>query len=175
MNTLEFYNEFRAIDPKLKRFAYKLTKNSDASRDLFQDTAYRALKNKDKFSSGTNFSSWCYTIMKNLFINDYRKKSRARMVFDDTPDNFFINSGKQTVQNQGDSNIMVKELTDLVNNLEDSYRVPFMRHFAGFRYNEIAEEMDLPLGTVKSRIFFARKILKEQIKNRYSLNQSERA
>lgn len=175
MTTTEFNTEFKTVDTKLKRFAYKLTQNFDASRDLFQDTAYRALKNKDKFTKGTNFTSWCYTIMKNQFINDYRKRNRTRMIFDDSHDHFIINSGKQAVYNEGDSNVMMKELTQIIDSLDEGFRTPFMKHFAGYKYHEIAEEMELPLGTVKSRIFFARKILKEQLKNRYSLNHAERA
>lgn len=175
MTTTEFYNQLETVETKLQRFAYKLTRNFDASRDLLQDTAYRALKNKEKFTPGTNFKAWCFTIMKNLFINDYRKKSRTRMIFDDTQDSYLLNSSAHTIRNEGESAMMMKELTDLINNLDNGYRYPFMRYFEGYKYHEIAEEMNLPIGTVKSRIFFARKTLKEQLKSRYSLNYAERA
>ena len=97
------------------------------------------------------------------------------MIFDDSADSFLINSGKQSVRNEGDSNIMMTELKGMINELDYTVRHPFMRHFHGYKYHEIAEEMDLPLGTVKSRIFFARKLLKKQLQNRYSLIRAERA
>lgn len=175
MTTIEFNKELGMVDTKLRRFAYKLTQNFDAARDLFQDTAYRALKNKEKFIPGTNFKAWCFTIMKNLFINDYRKKSRARIIFDDTQDNYFLNSSAHTINNEGESVVMIKELTAIIDDLDEGFRYPFMRYFEGYKYQEIAEEMNLPLGTVKSRIFLARKVLKEQLKNRYSIKHTERA
>lgn len=175
MTTTEFYSQLETVETKLQRFAYKLTQNIDASRDLFQDTAYRALKNREKFAPGTNFKAWSFTIMKNLFINDYRKKSRARVVFDNSQDSFILNSGKQSIRNEGESTVMMQELTEIINNLDEGLRYPFMRYFEGYKYQEIAEEMNLPLGTVKSRIFFARKILKEQLKNSYNIKYTERA
>ena len=109
--------------------------------------------------------------MKNIFINNYRKKVRANTIMDSTDNNFYINSGSAVIANRAESNIMMDELTDMVNNLEDGIRIPFVMHYEGFKYQEIAEHLDLPLGTVKSRIFFARKELKHLIDKRYDMHR----
>ena len=167
MSTIEFYSQFDKMTVLLNSFAYKLTKNSEDSKDLYQETAFRAMTNKEKFRPGTNFKAWLFTIMKNIFINNYRKKVRANTIFDSTDNDFYLNSGTETVYNGSTSNIMMQELNNMINQLDESIKVPFMKHYEGFKYNEIAEELELPLGTVKSRIFFARKELKARIKSRY--------
>ncbi len=175
MSTIEFDNRFQELKGMLHGFAYSLTKDFEDARDLFQETAFRAVKNRDKFTPGTNFKAWCFTIMKNIFINNYRKKVKVNMVIDRTDNNFYINSGKQTVRNEGDANIMMEELESMISGLEDGIRIPFLRHYQGFKYQEIADEMELPLGTVKSRIFFARKELKDLIFRKYGVKKLDRA
>jgi len=155
------------MTPVLNSFAYNLTKNMEDAKDLYQETAFRALTNKEKFRVGTNFKAWLFTIMKNIFINNYRKKMKANTIMDSTDNDFYINSGKNVVSNQGESNIMMKELKGMVSGLEASIKVPFVMHFNGYKYQEIADYLGLPLGTVKSRIFFARKELKDLIFRRY--------
>ena len=167
MSTIEFYSRFDQMTPVLNSFAYNLTKNMEDAKDLYQETAFRALTNKEKFRVGTNFKAWLFTIMKNIFINNYRKKMKANTIMDSTDNDFYINSGKNVVSNQGESNIMMKELTGMVSGLENSIKVPFVMHFNGYKYQEIADYLGLPLGTVKSRIFFARKELKDLILRRY--------
>jgi RNA polymerase sigma-70 factor (ECF subfamily) len=108
------------------------------------------------------------TIMKNIFINNYRRKVKQNTVLDHTDNNFYINSTKNMVTNSANTNIMMKELTGMIEELEDSIRVPFLMHYQGFKYKEIAEQFNLPLGTVKSRIFFARKALQEKVTKRYT-------
>lgn len=158
----------------LNAFAYNLTKNVEDARDLFQETAYRAITNKDKFRPGTNFKAWLFTIMKNIFINNYRKKVKQNTIMDSTDNMFYINSGGATISNRGDSNIMMQELDRMIVELDDSIRIPFMMHYQGFKYQEIADELELPLGTIKSRIFFARKELKEKIHARYDLKEGQK-
>ena len=167
MSTVEFNLNLVKFTNILHSFAYNLTKDQEASLDLFQETAYRALKNKDKFRVGTNFKAWIMTIMKNIFINDYRKRVKANTIIDTTDNMYYINSGSTIIYNGAESDIMIDELKSMVNSLEDSIRIPFEKHHQGFKYQEIADELELPLGTVKSRIFFARKALKEMIGNRY--------
>lgn len=167
MSTLEFNNRLDQLTNLLHSFAYNLTKNVEDSKDLYQETAFRALTNKEKFRPGTNFKAWLFTIMKNIFINNYRKKVKANTIMDSTDNNFYLNSGSVVIDNKAESNIMTKELNQMVDDLEDGIKVPFVMHFEGFKYQEIAEELELPLGTVKSRIFFARKELKDLIKKRY--------
>ncbi|MEM6964893.1 MAG: RNA polymerase sigma factor [Bacteroidota bacterium] len=167
MSTIEFNGRFEGMSKLLHAFAYNLTKNTEDAKDLFQETSFRALTNKDKFRPGTNFKAWLFTIMKNIFINNYRKKVRANTIMDSTDNNYYINSGSAIIANGGESNIMMQELTQMIDGLDDGIRIPFMMHYEGFKYQEIAEELDLPLGTVKSRIFFARKEMKDLINKRY--------
>lgn len=168
MSQLEFYNRFDQLAVMLQSFAYNLTKNQEDARDLFQETAYRALTNRDKFSPGTNFKAWSFTIMKNIFINNYRKKVKSNTIMDSTDNMYFINSGDNAIANAAEANMLMEELTAMIERLDDSIRIPFMMHYQGFKYQEIADELELPLGTVKSRIFFARKELKELISANYS-------
>ncbi|MEY4902392.1 MAG: hypothetical protein RLZZ292_207 [Bacteroidota bacterium] len=167
MSSIEFYSRFDLMGSLLHAFAYNLTKNIEEAKDLFQETAYRALINRDKFRPDTNFKAWIFTIMKNIFINNYRKKVKSNTIIDSTDNLFYINSGSASINNDAHSNIMMQELTGMVNELDNGTKVPFMMHYEGFKYQEIAEQLELPLGTVKSRIFFARKELKDKINRRY--------
>jgi len=167
MSTVEFYNKIDQVTGPLNSFAYNLTKSTNDAQDLFQETAFRALTNKEKFRPGTNFKAWMFTIMKNLFINNYRKKVKANTIIDSTENLFYLNSGKQVIHNLAGSNMLMEELTNMVDSLDDAIRIPFMMHYEGFKYQEIADELELPLGTVKSRIFFARKAMKAAIKANY--------
>lgn len=163
MSTIEFNNKLDALSSLLHSFAYNLTKNSEDAKDLYQETAFRVITNKEKFRPGTNFKAWCFTIMKNIFINNYRRKAKANTIIDSTENMYFINSGTATISNDANSNIIMKELKEMIESLEDSIKIPFEMHYQGFKYQEIADELELPLGTVKSRIFFARRALKEMI------------
>ncbi|MDX1686270.1 MAG: RNA polymerase sigma factor [Saprospiraceae bacterium] len=167
MSSIEFNNQFIELENLLRMFAYNLTKNGERANDLYQETAFRAIKNKEKFKPGTNFKAWLMTIMKNIFINNYRKRVKANTIFDSTDNNYFINSGSHTVTNQAESNIVMDELITMIEELEDGLRIPFVMHYEGHKYQDIADQMELPLGTVKSRIFFARKALKKKIRSRY--------
>jgi len=167
MSTLEFDTKFNSLTASLNSFAFNLTKNSDDAKDLFQETAFRAITNRDKFRPGTNFKAWLFTIMKNIFINNYRKRVKKNTIIDTTDNLFFINSGDSLIDNNAGRNILMKELNAMIENLDESIKRPFMMHYLGYKYQEIADDLNLPLGTVKSRIFFARKALKEQIKYQY--------
>ena len=160
MSTYEFDNNFNKMSSVHHSFAYNLTKNTEEAKDLFQETAYRAMTNREKFRPGTNFKAWLFTIMKNIFINNYRKKVKANTIIDSTDNMYYINSGKNIIANSGEANILMKELKGMIAKLDDGIKIPFMMHYEGFKYQEIAEELALPLGTVKSRIFFALKALK---------------
>ncbi len=167
MPARDFENKFYKMTSVLKAFAYNLTKNSEDAKDLYQETAFRAMTNRDKFKLGTNFKAWTFTIMKNIFINNYRKKMKANTITDSTDNLYYINSGKESINNGGEGNMMMKELTTMLEKLDDSIKLPFMMHYRGYKYQEIADHFQLPLGTIKSRIFFARKEMKEKINKRY--------
>ena len=167
MNKADFNAKFDDLTPSLKSFAYNLTKDNEEAKDLYQETAFRAMTNRDKFRAGTNLKAWLFTIMKNIFINNYRKKTKANTIVDTTDNLYFINSSKTVVSNGAGTNIQMEELGTMIRNLEDSIRIPFQMHYEGYKYQEIADQLILPLGTVKSRIFFARKELKKTIMGQY--------
>jgi RNA polymerase sigma-70 factor (ECF subfamily) len=167
MSKVDFNEKFNSLTPSLKSFAYNLTKDNEEAKDLYQETAFRAITNRDKFKAGTNLKAWLFTIMKNIFINNYRKKAKANTIMDSTDNMYYLNSGKQAISNGAESNILMEELIRMISGLDSGIRVPFLMHYQGFKYQEIADHLDLPLGTVKSRIFFARKELKELIKGSY--------
>jgi RNA polymerase sigma-70 factor (ECF subfamily) len=167
MSHIEFDERLNKMESLLNSFAYSLTKNTEDARDLYQETAFRALTNREKFRPGTNLKAWLFTIMKNIFINNYRKKVKSKTITDSTDNQYYINSGTNAIPNRAESSIMMKELTQMIDYLDDSIRIPFLMHYQGYKYQEIADHLELPLGTVKSRIFFARKDLKSQIKRSY--------
>ncbi len=167
MSTYDFNNRFYELSPILNAFAFNLTQSQEDAKDLFQETAYRAMANRDKFMPDTNFKAWLFTIMKNIFINNYRKRIKANTIMDSTDNLYYLNSGRESIENQGDTNMLIKELQALIEKLDDSIRIPFLMHYQGYKYQEIADYFHLPLGTIKSRIFFARRELKTEIKKRY--------
>jgi RNA polymerase sigma-70 factor, ECF subfamily len=167
MSTLEFKGQLDSLASILLSFAYNLTKNGEDAKDLFQETAYRALNNRDKFQPDTNFKAWMFTIMKNIFINNYRKKVKSNTVLDSSDNQYYLNSYSHSSENGAEGSIMISEINHMIEGLDESTRIPFLMHYDGFKYQEIADELGLPLGTVKSRIFFARKELKENILNRF--------
>lgn len=168
MSTMEFTINLNNLTEALNAFAYNLTRDQEDAKDLYQETAFRAITNKDKFVEGTNLKAWLFTIMKNIFINNYRKKKRKNTILDSTDNMYFINSGDEAVSNEAESNIMMQELEAMIEYLNPSIKIPFVMHYEGYKYQEIADLLDLPLGTVKSRIFFARQELQDLVKKRYS-------
>ena len=143
-------------------FAYMLTSNHDDAYDLLQDTTLKALDNEDKFTEGTNFKGWVFTIMRNIFINNYRRGARQATVVDTTENLYLLNIAQDSGMETPEGSYSVSEISDSISDLPKEFRIPFSMHVAGYRYNEIAEHMQLPLGTVKSRIFFARKKLQQR-------------
>ena len=167
----QIQDQLDRISSSLRAFSLKLTGNNVDAEDLYQDTALRIITNADKYNPGTNFKAWAVTIMRNIFINNYRKKVRRNMIIDQTPNNYYLNSGDKSVSNEGESNVAYSELLKMVNSLPEDFRKPFIMAFQGYKYDEIAEELGSPLGTIKSRIFFARKKLQKL----YNNFQKERA
>lgn len=163
MTTLEFSYSLHKLSSSLKPFALKLTRDMDDANDLLQDTMVKAFTNKDKFTEGTNLKAWLYTIMKNTFITNYQRMVR-RGTFVDTTDNLhYLNSGNVVVENDAYGDFAMDDITVAIDNLDDVYKVPFMMHFRGFKYHEIADKLSIPIGTVKNRIHIARKLLKDDL------------
>ncbi|HZG22939.1 MAG TPA: RNA polymerase sigma factor, partial [Chitinophagaceae bacterium] len=124
---------------------------------------YRALANKDKYNVGTNIKAWLYTIMRNIFINNYRRKAKQNTIFDNTPNDYLLNYNQAVATNEAESNLKLKDLNSAIHDLPEIFRNPFLLYFDGYKYHEIAGMLKEPLGTIKSRIHFARKLLKTQI------------
>lgn len=146
-------------------FAYMLTSNRDDAYDLLQDTTLKVLDNEDKYLDNTNFKGWVFTIMRNIFINNYRRTARESTIVDQTEDLYHLNLPQESGLETPEGGVAVDEITRAINSFPDEYRRPFSMLVAGYKYNEIAEKMNLPLGTVKSRIFFARQRLQEILKD----------
>ncbi len=150
--------------PPLKAYALKLTRDMEDANDLIQDTMLKAFVNEDKFQSGTNIKAWLYTIMKNIFINKYRRAMKSSVFNDPTDEQYFINSGSLTHRNGGESNLVMKDIENAMKGLKDNLRTPFLMSFKGYKYDEIARQLEIPLGTVKVRIHTARKELMNRLK-----------
>ena len=159
MATANFQTRLMDLQSNLLNFAYMLTSNRDDAYDLLQDTTLKALDNADKYVDNTNFKGWVFTIMRNIFINNYRRASRSATVIDQTEDLYHLNLSQDSGLESPEGSFAAQEITQAINEFDEKYRVPFSMHVAGYKYNEIADELGLPLGTIKSRIFFARQEL----------------
>lgn len=162
---MDFTQGIIAMQGDLQRFALKLTANYDSANDLVQDCVLQALDNKEKFKHSTNLKGWLYTIMRNIFINNYRRALRETNLIDS---DYSIN--KQGLIEEEDAARFefaydLKQLHTIVNALPEDLKRPFLMFVSGFKYIEIADKLNLPIGTVKSRLFFVRKRLKEDLKD----------
>ncbi|MBP6385611.1 MAG: RNA polymerase sigma factor [Pseudarcicella sp.] len=162
MTALEFSYQLGSITKALKPFAMKLTKDYENANDLLQDTLIKAYTNRSKFEDGTNLKAWLYTIMKNTFITNYQKMVK-RNTFIDTTDNLHFIDSSESSTNFANTQFALNDINKALEKLENCYRSCFMMYFNGYKYHEIAEELDIPLGTVKNRIFIARKELQLQL------------
>lgn len=163
MTTVEFNTRILREKNSLTSFAYSLTRNIDDALDLLQDTYVKAISYRSKFEENTNLRAWLFTIMKNTFINAYHKNKRVRRMTSSSDEQAVYNTFSQVGHNSLESKMRAKEILREIASLDEDYRLPFSLHYVGYKYEEIAERMDLPLGTVKSRIFIARKILMQTL------------
>lgn len=162
MSTVEFNNMLAMNAKSLKGFAYNFTRNVTDAEDLLQDTLLKALRYKDNFQEGTNFKGWLFTIMRNIFINNYKRKKLQNTITDHSNNQYYLNYGKvseDTVNNR----INEKDINKAISGLSYEFRTPFQMYIDGYHYDEIASAMSIPMGTVKSRIFHARKRLMEEL------------
>ena len=160
-----YLNKLLGLQGNLLNFAYQLTSNREAAEDLVQDTTLKVLDNEEKYVDNVNFKGWVLTIMRNIFINNYRRQVRSATIIDTSEDLFHLNISQESGLDTPEGTFATKEISKAINEFSDDYRVPFSMYVAGYKYSEIAEHMNLPLGTVKSRIFFARKRLQETLKD----------
>jgi RNA polymerase sigma-70 factor (ECF subfamily) len=158
MSTIEFNDALVNLEQYLKSFAYNYTKNRDDAEDLTQETILKALKYRQQYTPQTNFKAWVFTIMRNIFINQYRRKVKAGTIFDSSKELYLLNNSSEN-HDTPTNYLLGKDLKKQIKSLEKEYRLPFNMHFQGFKYQEIADKLNIPIGTVKSRIFIARKKL----------------
>lgn len=163
MTSLEFNSELNNIKDTLFGFALKLTKDYQDAQDLFQDAVTRGFRYSHGFETGTNFRAWMSTIIRNTFINKYRAAKRKRTVSEPIENFAYALEGQNPLVNQGEMNMRMQEIYQALDQLSDIYRIPFLMHFQGYEYKDIAEELNIPIGTIKSRLHTARQQLKEII------------
>ncbi len=163
MTALGFSYQVGNFSKFLKPFALRLTRDGDDANDLVQDTLVKAYTNREKYMDGTNLKAWLFTIMKNTFITQYQRMVRRNTFIDTTENLHFINSSESVQINAAESTFMREDINLALSNTEEMYRVPFLLYFEGFKYHEIADELGLPIGTVKNRIHIARKSLKQHL------------
>jgi RNA polymerase sigma-70 factor (ECF subfamily) len=168
MSTLEFYETLIGLESNLKSFAKSFTRNDEDANDLTQETMLKALNYKDYYTPKTNFRAWVFTIMRNTFINQYRRKANSKTIFDNSEDGYLTTQSVSNYQSP-DGYIEEKDINQKLESLDNEYRVPFKMYFEGYKYKEIANSLNIPIGTVKSRIFIARKKLVDLL-NTYSKN-----
>ncbi len=172
MTTLEFGNSVEKLHSSLKPFALRLTKDREDADDLLQETMLKAYTNRNKFTNGTNLKAWLYTIMKNTFITNYQKLNRRNTFIDTTENLYYINSTESITENLALSSFILQDIMKAMNRLNNVYSTPFMMYFKGYKYYEIADILQIPIGTVKNRIHIARKQLKEILKTYAPANKN---
>ena len=165
MRTADFTQNLLGMQTELHRFALTLTADQEEADDLLQETSLKALDNEDKYTPDTNFKGWMYTIMRNIFINNYRKMVRDQTFVDQTENLYHLNLPQDSGFESTEGNYDLKEIRKIVNTLPKEYRIPFSMYVSGFKYREIAERLGLPIGTVKSRIFFTRQRLQKDLRD----------
>lgn len=161
MSEVEFGAAIHNYEKPLFGFAMKLTKDDSDAKDLMQETYVKAYTNKDKFREGTNLNAWLFTIMKNSFITQYQKTKRRQTYVDQSEDLHLLNTAMS--YNDGARNLSLTELEKRIDALDEKHKYPFLMYIEGYKYQEIADELNIPLGTVKNRIHVARYEMQEYV------------
>lgn len=165
MNGIQFQQKLLGLQENMMNFALMLTANRDDAEDLLQDTTLKVLNNQEKFVDNVNFKGWVLTVMRNIFINNYHKVVRIQTVVDSSADLYNLDIVNESGFDSPENSYNIQEITKAINSLNNDFRLPFSMYLSGYKYNEIAEKLNLPLGTVKSRIFFARQELQKILKD----------
>lgn len=141
----------------LKKLTRRFTQDQEESSDLVQETMLKALLYKDSFREDTNLKAWLFTIMRNTFINSYRKNKRIKSFCDNSKELYFLNVADKHTFSSPESGYEYADIWKNVDELRPELLVPFKLHTSGYKYHEIADHLKIPIGTVKNRIFQARK------------------
>jgi len=159
MTAKEFNKQLTNLQGNLQYFANSLTGNKEDANDLLQDTYLKALNNRSKYQDDTNLKAWTYTIMKNTFINNYRKSRNINSIIDNFDDLSNLNLQHPTDFPAPDSVYRTKEINIEISHLNEIQRTTFKLYFEGYKYHEIAKNLNIAIGTVKSRIYLTRQKL----------------
>lgn len=165
MTAVEFNYMITDLSDNLQRYAMCLTSNPEDAKDLVQETFVKAITFRDKFEENSNLKAWTFTIMKNTFINNYRTNLKIKITFDHTDDLYYMNLNNESAFEIPDTEYSVKEIQKNIEELRNDLRLPFVMHSEGYKYKEISKKLCLKIGTVKSRIYFARKRLMEKLQD----------
>lgn len=160
-----FNKKLLGLQENMMNFALMLTANRDDAQDLLQDTTLKVLDNQDKFVDNVNFKGWVLTVMRNIFINNYHKIVRVQTVVDSSADIYNLDIVNDSGFDSPDKAYQIQEITKAINGLNDDLKVPFSMFLSGYKYNEIADKLNVPLGTVKEPYFLARQELQKQLKD----------
>lgn len=163
MTTMEFNAKVTSLQDTLFGYTRKFTTDRNDALDLVQDTILKALTQKDKFINNVNLKGWLFTIMRNTYINKYRKEVKSKTRISSTPNYSYVNASEDHTFNLPFENLRYKDLQSVVQSMDDKYLEPLELYIKGYKYAEIADMLKLPLGTVKVRIFKARKLVKSKI------------
>jgi RNA polymerase sigma-70 factor (ECF subfamily) len=160
MKTKEFEYQLAELRPALYQFTKKFTRSSEDSSDLVQETLAKAWKKRASFRENKNLIGWLYIIMRNTFVNQYRKNRQVKnRVTNDQPYKWRDDHGVT----KADESTHLEELWKAINAINPDLVKPFKMHLSGYKYEEIATELNIPLGTVKSRLFLARQEIRNQL------------
>lgn len=168
MTNQEFIQQTNSLNNLLFSYALRLTRSRQDAEDLVQETTMKAYRHREKFAPGTNFKGWISTIMRNTFINQYRKQKTRQHINQPVEDLTRVIENKNVINNSGEQNLRMEELKGMMNDIRDIYTVPFLMYYQGYEYKEIASKLSVPIGTVKSRIFQARVKMKTMIQARHA-------
>ncbi|MDH6358461.1 RNA polymerase sigma factor (sigma-70 family) [Parabacteroides sp. PF5-9] len=153
---LQLEKKLIGMQDNMMTFAMSLTSNREDAQDLLQDTTLRVLDNQEKYTDNVNFKGWVMTVMRNTFINQYHRIIRSQTIIDQCADLYHMEIMNDSGFDSPDVSFHLKEITKAIDALEDDLHNPFSLYLSGYKYAEIAETLDVPIGTVKSRIFLAR-------------------
>lgn len=151
------------MDSHLRQYAVSLTMNLDDAEDLLQDTYLKVMQNENSYKEDTNLKAWVITIMKNTFINNYRRKQRSKVFIDQSEDLYYLSNSVSSNEDNADMHLYYTEINKKIQEKKEEQKKPFEMFIDGYKYQEIADEMNISIGTVKSRIFFMRKRLMEEL------------
>jgi RNA polymerase sigma factor (sigma-70 family) len=163
MTSIEFCSQLLSLEHSLLKYAYRLNLKRADAKDLVQETYLRVLINREKYVDNKKFKSWAFTIMKNTFVDSYRRSLRKNTYTDQLNESFYINMPEPVGYDNPDSEFHAQEISKNIDNLNDKLRVPFKMYVDGYKYTEIADELNIKIGTVKNRIFLSRKHLMTQL------------